>query len=319
MISNILTSLLPLIPLYLGIYLVFLMRTDFDLGVAGTFGVGGAISGALLTHGTPVWVAIIVSIAVAAGLGVVTSLLYWWLRIPVFLGGLIMAIALYSVALSIMGSNATISLLGVDTVLSAAGAPSALNHSVIIIVILAAFAAASVIVIGWFLKTQLGLAVRVSGKNREMSRSNGFDDKLGILISLALANGLAGLSGSLTAQANSYVTASVNAPIIIAGVGAIVVGSLIVRPDSSHIVRVVLAVLIGGIIYETVIIGALEVGVDPTYTNLITGLTLIAAIAVQLLVRKTGARIRHRQVADLEVFSDKSLGELSELLTGKKN
>ena len=69
MLQNILLSFLPMIPLYLGIYLVFVMRSDFDLGVAGTYGVGSAITAVMLAAGLPVWLTIACAILAAAAFG----------------------------------------------------------------------------------------------------------------------------------------------------------------------------------------------------------------------------------------------------------
>lgn len=319
MLQNILLSFLPMIPLYLGIYLVFVMRSDFDLGVAGTYGVGSAITAVMLAAGLPVWLTILCAILAAAAFGLVTTALYWVLRIPVFLGGLIMAIVLYSVALAIMDKQPTVSILGATTVMSIAGPPSAPNYTVTVIAILLAFTLACVVLVGLFLKTKLGLAVRISGQNTLMSRSNGFNEKKGIAIALAIANGLAGLSGSLLVQTENYASVSVNAEVIIAGLGSVIIGAMVFRPDSSKILRIVLSVLLGGFIYETVLVWSLGAGIDPAYTNLITGLTLIVAVAIQFIVRQIVAKARGREVAPSKLFADGAAPVISKVLAGKDN
>lgn len=317
MLQNILLSFLPMIPLYLGIYLVFVMRSDFDLGVAGTYGVGSAITAVMLSAGLPVSLTIACAVLAAAAFGLVTTALYWVLRIPVFLGGLIMAIALYSVALAIMGKQPTISILGATTVMSIAGPPSDPSYTPVVIGILLAFTVACVVLVGLFLKTKLGLAVRISGQNTLMSRSNGFNEKTGIAIALAIANGLAGLSGSLLVQTENYASVSVNAEVIIAGLGSVIIGAMVFRPDSSKIVRIVLSVLLGGLIYETVLVWSLSAGVDPAYTNLITGLTLIVAVAIQFVVRRVIAKVRGREVPPSKLFADGAAPVISRVLAGK--
>lgn len=319
MFENILLSLLPMIPLYLGIYLVFVMRSDFDLGIAGTYGVGSAITAVMLAAALPVWLSILCAILAAAALGLVTTGLYWVLRIPVFLGGLIMAIALYSVALAIMGKQPTISILGKTTVMSPAGSPSSSTYTLTVIGILLAFTVACVVLVGLFLRTKLGLAVRISGKNTLMSRSNGFNEKIGIAISLAIANGLAGLSGSLLVQTENYASVSVNAEVIIAGLGSVIIGAMVFRPDSSKILRIILSVLLGGLVYETVLVGSLSAGVDPAYTNLITGLTLVAAVIVQFIVRAIIARMRGRDITQMNFFSEGAAAAISKVLAGKES
>src|SRR5580658_5400110 len=108
---------LPLVPAFMGIYLVFVIRSDFDLTVEASFTLGGAVSSVLLQHAVPVAVAMIAGVLLAGLAGLCTTLLHIGLRIPVILAGLVMATGLYSVNLHIMGQP-TISLLGYPTLFS---------------------------------------------------------------------------------------------------------------------------------------------------------------------------------------------------------
>ncbi|MBW2046590.1 MAG: hypothetical protein JRI96_17235 [Deltaproteobacteria bacterium] len=54
--------------------------------------------------------------------------------------------------------------------------------------------------LNWFLRTEIGLALRATGDNEEMVRSLGSNTNRNIQIGCAISNGLIGLSGALVAQ-----------------------------------------------------------------------------------------------------------------------
>ncbi|MBW2046683.1 MAG: ABC transporter permease, partial [Deltaproteobacteria bacterium] len=59
-------------------------------------------------------------------------------------------------------------------------------------------------ILNWFLRTEIGLALRATGDNEEMVRSLGSNTDKNILIGCALSNGLVALTGSLVAQNQGF-------------------------------------------------------------------------------------------------------------------
>lgn len=311
MLANAVLTAVPLIPLYLGIYLVFMMRNDFDLTVGGTFGLGGAVAAVLLIHDVNVVVAMVAAVLSGGLMGLVTALLHSKLRIPIFLAGLIMLTALYTVSLRVMEKKPTISLTSADTILS--GLDGVVGDAyyyaaagVMAIVVVIALAA-----VGVFLKTELGLALRASGINLQMARSNGFNDKLGAALALCIANSLAALSGSLVVQSQAFAAVSMaQGSVILAALAGVIIGALVARPTSSKILRVLLAVTIGALLYQLIIVLALELGMDPVDLNLVTAATLVLAIAAQILVRRVLALTRRQAPTDFSPLRESRTNEL---------
>jgi putative tryptophan/tyrosine transport system permease protein len=271
---------LPMVPVFLGIYTVFRLRADFDLTVEGSFVTGGAVCAIAMLHGWPSWLGLLAGLAAAAAAGLVTAALHLLLKVPVLLAGLVMSIGLFSVNLFFMGTP-TLSLGLTNTLFSRfaafsyerSGLATAGVMGGIVIVVLVAFAL--------FLRTELGLALRASGVNARMARSQGVNDRWLTVLTLAVANGLAGLGAAMTVQYQGYADVNMGTGTFVAGVGAVLLGELLTRPSGSKIVRIVACVLVGTLAYQLVLVAALRIGLPADDLKGVTALTLIVAIAAE--------------------------------------
>ena len=284
---------LPLVPVFMGIYLVFRIRDDFDLTIGGTFALGAAVVAVALAHRLPVPVAMILAVAACGAAGLVTAALHLVLRIPVLLAGLVMSLGLYSVNLHVMGSP-TVSLGTVATLFSPALSLSPTAGSLVISGILGGFLAVVLGALGLFLKTEIGLALRATGVNPRMARSQGVNDKALMAVSLMLANAQAGLGGCLTAQNQGFADVNMGTGTFVAGVGAVLLGELLLRPARSTVARIVLAVVAGTLGYELVLVVALREGLAASDLQGATALTLIVAVAGQRYLRPVHAVLSRR-------------------------
>jgi putative ABC transport system permease protein len=285
LIFDALTTGLPLIPAVLGIYLVFRLRSDFDLTIDASFAMGGAVAGVLLIDGAPVVLAIAAAIGSTAAMGLLTSALHLLLRIPVILAGLIMSIGFYSVALRVM-QRPSLSLSGAPNILDTAfNAPTQQDQDLLTVAIFGGVVLAVLVLVGLLLRTKLGLGMRATGINAPMARAYGVNDRLMLALSLCLANGLAGLSGALAVQGQNFVDVNMGAGTLVAGIGAVLLGDLLIRPAGSKVVRVLLAVLLGGLLYRAILVIALRIGVAATDLKAVTAVILILALALERLLR----------------------------------
>jgi putative ABC transport system permease protein len=82
------------------------------------------------------------------------------------------------------------------------------------------------------------------------------------------------------------------AGIFVSGVGAVLLGELLLRPTGSRVLRIVLCVLVGTLGYRLVLVAALRLGLPADNLKAVTALTLIVAIAAEryLGVLSRGAR-----------------------------
>jgi putative ABC transport system permease protein len=271
---------LPLLPVFLGVYLVFRLREDFDLTIDGSFALGGAVTGILLVHGLPVGVAVLLAVAASGAAGLVTAGLHLLLRIPVLLAGLVMSIGLFSVNLHVMGQP-SISLGLSRTLFSGfAGLPPP-RADLAAVTVLGAIDLAVLAAFGLFLRTEVGLALRATGVNPTMARSLGVNDRALMALSLFTANACAGLGGSLVVQNQGFVDVNMGTGTFVAGVGAVLLGSLLLRPGGSTVLRIVGCVAAGTLAYRLVLVAALRVGLPATDLRGVTALTLVVAVAGQ--------------------------------------
>jgi putative ABC transport system permease protein len=284
LITDTLVAGLPLLPVVMGIYLVIRIRQDFDLTVDGSLTLAGALTVVLLDGGAPVAVAVGVSVAAATCAGLVTTALHLALRMPVILAGLVMSIGMLTVNLRVLGAPSR-SLGTATTLFSGFDGLSATARDWATIGVLAAVAAVFLLCVGYLLRTEVGLALRATGVNPLMARAQGVDDRRSLALCLALANGSAGLSGSLVVQSQGFADSSGGSGTLLAGVGAVMLGELISRPrGGSAVGRILASVVIGTLAYRLVLVGALRAGLAATDLAGITALTLVLAVAANRLL-----------------------------------
>ncbi len=291
-VDTLLTGL-PLVPAVVGIWMIFRLRADFDLTIDASFATGGAVTAALLAGGHGVAPTMAAAIAASGAMGLMTAGLHLLLRVPVLLAGVAMSIGFYSVDLRIMGTP-SISLLDGDTLFSGFDGLTPDQADWATIAVLAAIVIALLVALGLFLRTELGLALRASGVNERMTRSQGADVRLLLCLSLVIANALAGLSGSLVVQSDGFADVNMGAGTLVAGIGAVLLGELLLRPTASRIARTMAALLAGALAYRLILVGALRLGLPATDLKAVTALTLVAAIAAERYGRPLFGLVRRR-------------------------
>jgi putative ABC transport system permease protein len=274
---------LPLATAVLGIYMIFRVRADFDLTIDASFTMGAAVVATLLLHGVAVPLAMLAAVAAAGAMGLVTALAHLTLKIPVILAGLVVSIGFYSVNLHVMGEP-SLNVIGVPTLFSGFANLSARQSDVFTSLVLAGVVLGVFGLLGLFLRTEIGLALRATGVNEPMARANGVDDRKLLALSLVLANGLTGLAGTLVVQSQGFADVTMGTGTLIAGVGAVLLGELLVRPSGSQVLRILLAVLAGTLAYQLVQVLALRIGLPATDLQGVTALTLIVAVAARRFI-----------------------------------
>lgn len=258
----------------LGVYLTFRILNFPDLTVDGSFTLGAAVATRLILGGYDPWLATLVAVLAGAAAGLVTGLLHTKLKIDPLLSGILAMIALYSINLRIMGT-ANLSLLRVDTIFTSVSgltgqnsAPLVLGGAVCLMVI---------VVLYFFLQTEVGLGVRATGDNPQMIRSLGVNTDNTKLIGLALSNALVAVSGSLIGQYQSFADVGMGIGMIVVGLASVIIGEVLIR--TSTILRALIAALVGSIIYRAVIAGVLQLGMPATDLKLLTATIVTIALA----------------------------------------
>jgi putative ABC transport system permease protein len=200
-----------------------------------------------------------------------------------------MMVALYSINLNIM-SGANVSLLREPTVFRMVG--NALGIRGVWLSILVAVIVAAIFfgVLNWFLRTEIGLALRASGNNEQMVRSMGADTNKNIVLTCAMANGLVATAGALIAQNQGFSDVGMGIGIIVVGLASVIIGEAVLRPKG--ITRILLAAFGGTFLYRLFIAVALRLGLPPGDLRLVTACLVVLALS---FARDSGASGCHRQ------------------------
>jgi len=269
-----------------GVLLTFRFFRFPDLTAEGSYPLGGAVVATLLVAGLNPFVATGVAIAAGVTAGIITALIHTKLKINPIIAGIITMTANYSIMLRVMGRS-NIPLLKVDTVFDVVLAPIEagrghplvlLEKSIPTIVFLAILLGTVSLLYWWFLRTDLGLAVRATGENEAMIRSLGVNTDNTKIVGVSISNGLIALSGALVAQNHGFADVGMGIGVLVAGAAAVLIGESIF--GDRTVGWWIVASIVGILIYRLLVALALRVGLRPTDLKLITAALLLLALSV---------------------------------------
>jgi putative ABC transport system permease protein len=267
-----------------GVYLTFRVLAFPDLTVDGSFVLGAAVAAVLIINGVNPFLATLAALGAGLCAGLATSLLNTKLKIPALLASILMMVALYSINLRIMG-RPSLPLLREVTIFSLAsqlpGLETRLVYQLVVGLVLAAIV---FFVLNWFLRTEIGLALRATGDNEQMVRGAGVDTDKTTILGVSIANGLVAFSGGVVAQGQRFVDVNMGVGMIIIGLASVIIGEALFRPKG--VARLLLATLGGTFVYRLVLSVALRAGMAPGDLKLITAVIVIIALAIPYLQKR---------------------------------
>lgn len=301
----------------LGVYLSFRVLDFPDLTVDGSFVTGAAVGTISIMNGVPPILAIILAALAGFVAGCITGILHTKGKINPLLSGILMMIALYSINLRIMGQptlsmlNETTFFIQLQDIWGATGADTLLNNilgamgldmpstwSILIVMLVVTLLIK--FLTDFYLKTEVGLALRATGDNKRMIRSFSANTDMLIITGLGISNALVALAGGLIAQYGGFADAGMGIGMIIIGLASVIIGEALFGTKS--IARTTIAVIFGAIIYRIVVTLALQVGfLEAGDMKLITALLVIVALVAPKAMqaqREKKRRARKRQEID---------------------
>jgi len=160
----------------LGVLLTFRILGFPDLTVEGSFPLGAAITAKAVVAGTDPVPAVLLGALAGALAGAATGLMHTRLKVNNILAGILTTSAIYTVMLRAMG-RPNIPLLANESFFGrilrffnlAENSLTLFQNKTATIMILFMMVVAARLLLGWFLKTDLGLAVRATGNNEKNS------------------------------------------------------------------------------------------------------------------------------------------------------
>ena len=268
----------------LGIYLSMKIFNIPDITTDGSYTLGAVVTATLLTHHQPTFIILPVVILAGGLAGALTGIIHTKLKINALLAGILVMTAMYSVNLSLMGRS-NLPLINVSSLFTLINISADANYNTFWVLLV--FVAIIVLIIGYLLKTDFGIAMRATGNSESMIRALGVNTDRMKIIGLALANALTALSGYLIAQFQGFTDISMGIGIVIVGLGSVIIAETLINWFKISSVFVSLLVVIAGaIVFQLVLAITLDIGVDANLLKLVTALFVLAIVSLPRFVGK---------------------------------
>ena len=262
----------------IGVYISYKILDIADLTVDGSICTGACVCAVLLGAGVNVWVCILAALIAGALAGTVTGLLHTALGIPSILAGILTQLMLYSVNLLILGGR---SLVAIDHRANHVLVHMSDNPSAIVTLgLLVTF----VIIALWrFFYTEVGLTIKSTGDNPDMSRAQGVNVKFNKVLGLAIANAIVALAGAMLAQYKGSANINDGRGAIVIALAAIFIGLSVSLKIKPNFVCSLIGVIGGGIVYYIVYNFVILLGLKTDYLKMLSAIIVTLFLAVPYL------------------------------------
>ena len=265
----------------IGVYLSYKILDIADLTVDGSICTGACVCAVLLGTGTPMWICIPAAFLAGALAGVVTGLLHTALGIPSILAGILTQLMLYSVNLFILGGK---SLVAIDPRANKLLVHMSNNNGSILSMVI--FVAVTIVILWLFFYTEIGLTIKSTGDNPDMSRAQSVNVKLNQVLGLAISNGIVALSGAMLAQYKGSANINDGRGAIVIGLAAIFIGLSVSLKIKPNFVVSLIGVVGGGIVYYIVYNFVILLGLKTDYLKMLSAIIVAVFLAVPYIKRE---------------------------------
>ena len=265
----------------IGVYISYKILDIADLTVDGSICTGGCVCAVLIGMGVPPWLCVLIALLAGALTGVITGLLHTLLGIPSILSGILTQLMLYTVNVLILGGG---SLKDIDH-----RSTQLLAHmsndwgSIISLVIIVAI---TIFALYKFFYTEIGLTLKSTGDNPDMSRAQGINVNRNKVIGLAIANGIVAMAGALLAQYKGSANLNDGRGAIVIGLAAIFIGLSVSLKIKPNFVVSLIGVVCGGIVYYIVYNVVILLGLTTEYLKMLTALIVALFLGIPYLKSK---------------------------------
>lgn len=262
----------------IGVYISYKILDIADLSVDGSICTGMCVCAVLITNGVPAWISILIAFLAGALAGTVTGLLHTALGVPSILAGILTQLMLYSVNLTLLGSKSLIQVSAREysLILNMSNNPLAIVAAVGILAV--------VIVCLWlFFYTEVGLTLKSTGDNPDMSRAQGINVNFNKVLGLAISNGVVALAGALLAQYKGSANINEGRGAIVIGLAAIFIGLSVSMKIKPNFVVSLIGVVGGGITYYVIYSLVILMGLKTDYLKMFSAMIVTLFMAVPYL------------------------------------
>jgi ribose transport system permease protein len=258
------------------VYLVAMV--EIDLSVGGIYAVAGTLTAALVKFDQlDPWLAVGGGLAAGLALGAVNGVLTNVIKVPLIIVSLGTLSVYFGLNLIISGGNAIYGMPNTHPFFRIFGSEVLGLPAAVWTAILCAIVLQFVLT-----RTRFGATVRAIGSNTAAAEFIGVQTGYIRLYATILVGFLAALSGILTLAYFGAVDPSTGRNLGLLVIAAVVIGGTSLAGGSGTIIGTALGVLI----ITTIDSGLVFYGVNPNYSDFVTGLVIVAAIALDRFVMR---------------------------------
>ncbi len=259
----------------IGVYISYKILDIADLTVDGSICTGACVCAVLVTNGVPVWLSMLIAFIAGAVAGVVSGVFNTALGIPSILAGILTQLILYSVNLAILGGKSLVSLVGGQHKLLLS-----MSNNYMAIVAAGLIIVATIVGLWLFFYTEIGLTIKSTGDNADMSRAQGVNVKFNKVLGLAVANGIVALAGSLLAQYKGSANINDGRGAIVIALAAIFIGLSVSLKIKPNFVVSLIGVVGGGVVYYIIYNFVVLMGLKTDYLKMLSAIIVVVFLAV---------------------------------------
>ncbi|MGO4938095.1 ABC transporter permease [Fundicoccus sp. Sow4_H7] len=234
----------------IGVFITYRLLNIADMSAEAVFPLGGAVSAIMITNGANPLVATAFAIVAGGLAGMVAGLIHTKMKIPPLLTGILVLTGLYTVNMHVMG-RPNIALIGANTIFKGMTDYLALGRNIPVIIIALIIVALIILILNAFLHTEIGLALRSTGDNEQMSQANGINTDRMKILGYMIGNGLIALAGSLVAQKDGFADIGMGTGTIVIGMSSLIIAEVII-PNQPLGIRLS-TIVMGSFIYRIII------------------------------------------------------------------
>ena len=255
-----------------------------DLSLPGTAALAGVVTGELLVHGAPAWLALLAGLAVGVGVGSINGLLT--LR---GLNQLVVTIGMFSAASGLAAIVSGGTPVAGYTRLAAIGTHTYAKIPATALVMAVVFILGTL----FMSQTRAGTRMTAVGGNREAVRRTGVNTNRYIVLGFILVSLCAALGGIVIGAFTSSATPVPDPTILFSALTAVALSGMPLTGGRGSFPRVI----VGALIIATIASALTIKNVQPYWVTFITGVLLIAALGLERIL---GIAVAARLVAQHE-------------------
>lgn len=264
----------------MGLYISYKILDIADLTVDGSICTGACVCAVLLANGVNIFICLLAAFVAGALAGMITGLFHTLMGIPAILSGILTQLILWSLNLKILGkANLSISSRNHFVLLSSIDNPAAIAVTAIFCVLI-------IVALFLFFYTEIGLSVKATGDNADMSEAQGVNVKRNKVLGLAISNGIVALAGGLLAQYQGFADINMGRGAIVIGLAAIIIGLSVSMKIKPNFVVSLIGVVGGGIAYYLVYTFVICLGLDTDLLKMLSAVVVAIFLALPYLKRE---------------------------------